>query len=178
MGILLQAFFAQRFAMLHPEVIDTLCVGGASGSIPVPIMEFDYPIGIKNFETITGKKFSLDHYKQIKFRYYVGALEDKRKRLDSYDEDNNPVPMHDMSYFERSVPFLVGQKQRDVFGRNLFERSINEISFMKKMNIDIEQVIFKNRTHNNYNGIGVNELADRFISKTYNSILISASDGE
>lgn len=164
--------FAQRFALLHPEIVDTLCVGGASGSIPVPITELDYPLGITDFSEITGKDFSFDGYSKIKFRYYVGALEDKRKTSESFDEDGEYAPMHDMSYFNRSVPVDVGMKQRKMFGRNLFERSKRQIFLMKELGMDIEQEVFEGRTHNNSNGVGVNELGDIFINNTYQQALI------
>ena len=78
--------FAQRFALLHPEIVDTLCIGGASGSIPVPILELGYPLGIADYYEITGKQFDLEVYSQIKFRYYIGQFEDKRKTSERYDE--------------------------------------------------------------------------------------------
>ena len=33
--------FAQRFSLLHPEIVETVCIGGASGSIPVPTDKFE-----------------------------------------------------------------------------------------------------------------------------------------
>lgn len=159
--------FAQRFALLHPEIVDTLCVGGASGSIPIPTTELQYPLGIADYYDITGKPFDYETYSQIKFRYYVGSLEDTRKASNRYDENGNFAPMHDMSYFDRSVPPIIGAQQRKLFGTNIFERSIKQIQLMKTMGLDIEQVIFENRTHNNSNGIGVNELGDEFVNFTY-----------
>lgn len=159
--------FAQRFALLHPEIVDTLCVGGASGSIPTPTTELQYPLGIADYYDITGKPFDFETYSQIKFRYYVGSLEDTRKASDRYDENGNFAPMHDMSYFDRSVPPIIGAKQRKLFGTNILERSTKQIHLMKTMGLDIEQTIFENRTHNNFNGIGVNELSDEFIDSTY-----------
>lgn len=164
--------FAQRFALLHPEIVDTLCIGGASGSIPVPILELGYPLGIADYYEITGKQFDLEVYSQIKFRYDIGQFEDKRKTSERYDESGNFAPMHDMSYFDRSVPITVGKKQREMFGTNIFERSKNEISCMKQMGIDIEQTIFEGRTHNNASGIGVNELGDAFINRAYEEALM------
>ncbi len=38
---------------------------------------------------------------------------------------------------------------------------------MKEMGIDITQQVMKGRTHNNFNGNGVNELGDSFIKETY-----------
>lgn len=159
--------FAQRFALLHPEIIDTLCVGGASGSIPMPTAELQYPLGIADYYNITGKSFDYEAYSQIKFRYYVGSLEDTRKSSNRYDENGNFAPMHDMSYFDRSVSPVVGALQRKIFGTNIIERSTKQIQLMKEMGLDIDQVIFENRTHNNCNGIGVNELGDEFVKFTY-----------
>ncbi len=160
--------FAQRFALLHPEIVDTLCLGGASGSIPVPSSELEYPLGIADYSDVVGKPFDLESYLQIKFRYYVGALETERKSLERYDENGNFAPMHDMSYFDRSVPNSVGVKQRIIFGKDIFERSNKQILLMTRMGFDIEQQVFEGRTHNDYNGIGVNELGDEYVSYIYN----------
>ena len=67
--------FAQRFSLLHPELIHTACIGGASGSIPVPIKNIDYPIGISDYKELTGKEFDMDSYCEIYFTYYVGEKE-------------------------------------------------------------------------------------------------------
>ena len=44
--------FAQRFALIHPEIVDKCCVGGAAGSIPIPEDNIGYPIGIVDFEKL------------------------------------------------------------------------------------------------------------------------------
>lgn len=163
--------FAQRFALIHPELVCGLCVGGASGSIPFPTDDLKYPLGIKDFVNLGLGNFDIDNYKRIMFRYYVGSLEDKRKSNKRFDEDGNFAPMHDMSYFDRSVPIEVGISLRKLFGRNLLTRSRNEIDLMKKMGIDIEQFTINGRTHNNIGGIGVNELGDEVIKSAYEEIL-------
>lgn len=71
--------FAQRFSLIHLELIDTACIGGASGSIPIPNSDLDYPLGIKNYEELFGKKFDIQEYKKITFDYYVGSLECETK---------------------------------------------------------------------------------------------------
>ena len=43
--------FAQRFALLHPNIVETACIGGASGSIPIPTKKIAYPIGIADYES-------------------------------------------------------------------------------------------------------------------------------
>ncbi len=163
--------FAQRFALLHPEIVDTLCVGGAIGSIPLPITNLEYPLGIADYLDIMGKKFDLESYSQIKFRYYVGSLEDKRKTTEWYDENGEYAPMHDMSYFDRSVSSEGGMKLREMFGINMIERSKKQFYLMNEMGMDVNYEIFEGRTHNNSNGIGVNELADQFVNRTYGEAL-------
>jgi len=164
--------FAQRFALLHPEIVDTLCVGGEIGSIPLPIKDFNYPLGIADYSDITGKKFDFDSYSQINFRYYVGSLEDKRKTSERYDENGEYAPMHDMSYFDRSVPFESGKKLREMFGKNMFERSEKQFFMMNEMGMNVGYEIFEGRTHNNYKGIiGVKELADKFVNRAYRETL-------
>ncbi len=101
----------------------------------MPIEDLSYPLGIADYEELTGRSFDMKSYQQIKFRYYVGSLEDTRKTSERFDENGNLAPMHDMSYFDRSVPKEEG------------------------------------RTHNNFNGHGVNELRDLFIKETYRKTL-------
>ncbi len=163
--------FAQRFALLHPEIVQMACIGGASGSIPVPTDLLDYPLGIKDYKSITGEEFDIESYSKIIFRYYVGELESVRKSMDRLAEDGSPAPMHDMSYFERSVEPFTGYKQRKLFGIDLLKRSAKEIGLLKSMGIDILQEIMKGRTHNNQSGTGVNELGDQFVKESYQELI-------
>lgn len=164
--------FAQRFSLLHPEMIDTVCIGGASGSIPVPSDDLDYPLGVKDYEELMGKKFDFEQYKDIKFRYYVGEYETFKKSNCRYDDNGEFAPMHDMSYFNRSVPVDVGKKQRELFGKDMFERANRTVQVLKSLGLNIEHHIIKGRGHNNYKDIvGVNELGDRFITDSYREFI-------
>ena len=167
--------FAQRFSLLHPEIVDSVCIGGASGSIPVIINDIEYPLGIGNFEQIFGKEFNTNEYLKIKFRYYVGELELERKAMDRNDENGNPAPMHDMSYFKRSVPKAVGQKQRELYGRNLFERAYKIISDLREKGVNISHTVIQGRGHNNIgdNIEGINEIGDRIFQKVFEANLNS-----
>lgn len=66
--------FAQRFALIHPEIVGRTLIGGAAGSIPLPTDEFDYPLGIKDFRELFGTNFNEGEYRKIQFAYYVGEL--------------------------------------------------------------------------------------------------------
>lgn len=159
--------FAQRFALLHPELIDTACVGGASGSIPIPSKELGYPLGISDYEQLFKKPFDIESYSKIKFKYYVGELETINKTQDRFDDDGNPAPMHDMSYLDRSIPYQVGSQQRYIFGKEMFKRAQKTVEHLKKMGIKISHTSIPGRSHNNRSGQGVNELGDKFINDTY-----------
>lgn len=163
--------FAQRFALLHPELIDTACIGGASGSIPLPSKNIGYPIGIQDYEELFDKSFDMEEYSKIKFRYYVAGLEISDKAKDRFDENEIPVSEHDMSYFERSVPLDVGIKQRSVLGMELFERAEKTVKLLKNSGLNIEHTIIPGREHSNKNGLGLTSLGDAFVDTTYkNSI--------
>lgn len=159
--------FAQRFALLHPVIIETACIGGASGSIPIPTEKIGYPIGIADYEYLTGKKFDLESYSKIHFRYYVGELETQNKSDTRVDELGRPAPMHDMSYFDRSVPTDVGKLQRNILGKDMFCRVENTIQILQDLGIDIQHIIIPGRGHNNSNATGVNELGEQFNIDTY-----------
>lgn len=167
------ACFAQRFALLHPDIIEIACLGGASGSIPVPTKDFDYPIGVADFQQLTGKAFDFDSYSKIRFRYYVGEFETERKSDNRFDDFGSPAPMHDMSYFDRSVPNVVGKKQRSVLGTKLFNRANNSVCINQNLGIDISHEIILGREHSNINGNGVCELGDKFVRETYKSTIAS-----
>ena len=159
--------FAQRFTLLQPELIDTACIGGASGSIPIPTEEFCYPIGIADYKKITGKEFDMNSYSQIRFKYYVGELETQDKTDTRFDEKGNPAPMYDMSYFNRSVPTDVGERQRIILGRDLFARAEKTIEILKSLGIKVEHTVIPGRAHDNRNGIGVNEVGDKIVNDAY-----------
>lgn len=141
--------FAQRFSLIHPELIGTACIGGASGSIPIPNIDLDYPLGVRNYEELFGKKFNIEDYKKMNFDYYVGSLECEIKSSTRFDENGNLAPMHDMSYFDRSVPTDVGKAQREALGQNMFERAEKTISILRSMGVNISHKILPNITHNN-----------------------------
>ena len=140
--------FAQRFSLIHPELIDTACIGGASGSIPIPTKDLDYPLGIKNYEELFSKKFDIEEYKKIIFDYYVGSLECETKSSDRTDENGNLAPIHDMSYFDRSVPTAVGETHRKNLGQDMFERAKNTIEILRNIGLNISHTIIPNTAHN------------------------------
>ena len=136
--------FAQRLALIYPEIIDTACIGGASGSIPIIDSRIDYPIGIGNYEKIFQKAFNKEEYKKINFEYYVGSLETYIKT----NRNGNIEPMHDMSYFNRSVPTEIGRQQRLILGADLFDRAKKTVEILKEQGVKINHNVLYNCIHN------------------------------
>ncbi len=138
--------FAQRFALIHPEIVGRVLIGGASGSIPLPTTDFEYPLGIKDFRQLFGTDFNEDEYRKIQFAYYVGEFE--ARKAGNFDINGDritsdmqiPAPMHDMSFRSVSTPKEVGIEQRKLLGQTLNERYKNAIEANKRYGIDIEGV--------------------------------------
>ena len=165
--------FAQRFALLHPELIGAACIGGASGTIPIPTEDFSYPIGIADYKQLTGYDFDMERYGEIDFKYFVGELETQNKVYTRFDDKGDPAPMHDMSYFDRSVPTIIGEMQRKFLGTDLFERAQKTIEILTDLGINIQHIIVPGRSHNNKSGHGVNEIGDMIAREAYDAYLSS-----
>lgn len=148
--------FAQRFALIYPEIIGRCLIGGAAGSIPVPTKKIKYPIGIEDYKKLFGKEFNLEDYKRIKFGYYVGEKEEKddgnwNLNGEKYNKNDGKIraPMHDMSFRGITMPKEVGKMQRELLGETMNERYKNSIEINKKLGIDIEGIILEGADHRN-----------------------------
>ena len=179
--------FAQRLALIYPEIIDTACIGGVSGSIPIIDSRIDYPIGIGNYEKIFQKPFDKEEYKKINFEYYVGSLETYIKT----NRNGKIEPMHDMSYFNRSIPTEIGKQQRLILGADLFDRAKKTVEILKEQGVKINHNILYNCTHNDkeatiYNnehpGIsiitGIREEQDKIIKSALTKMIEKQKENE
>lgn len=138
--------FAQRFAEIHPKIISKAIIGAATGSIPIPSKDLDWPFGIRNFEELFGKKFEEESYKKIQFAYYVGELEAK-ETSNRRDENGDIVPMHDISYLTISSPEDIATRYRAMFGINLHKRFTNVIDWYKQNGYKIISKIYRGADH-------------------------------
>lgn len=145
--------FAQRFALIHPEIVGRVLIGGASGSIPLPSVAFDYPIGIKDFNQLFDTDFNKTEYKKIQFAYYVGELEANVPAVGRYLneqilEDYGQIPpMHDMSFHPRSIDSQIAKKQRAMLGKSLSERHTNCLKYYEMNGYNITSKIYRGADH-------------------------------
>lgn len=154
--------FAQRFALIHPEFVGRALIGGASGSIPLPTTQFNYPLGIKDFKQLFGVDFNLEEYKKIKFAYFVGELETKdpswERDIEGKKIERNQKgqrvnlsqiipPMHDMSYYPRSIDIQSGKYQRKILGEDLSQRHKKCIEYYQQNGYNITSKIYRGAEH-------------------------------
>lgn len=170
--------FAQRFALLHPEVVGRALIGGASGTIPLPTEDFGYPLGIKDFKELFGVQFDETEYKKIQFAYYVGELETKTPSWE-HDISGNKVkrdsegnltdktqiipPMHDMSYYTRSTPLDMGGQQRNILGQDLQDRWKKCLEYYEQKGYHITHKIYRGAEHKGIYDINMNPVAGSVI---------------
>jgi hypothetical protein len=77
-GFSAAAKFANRFTLLHPEIVKCTFAAALGGTITLPLREIDgenliWPVGIGNVKEITDEKLEL--YKQVPQFYFQGMLD-------------------------------------------------------------------------------------------------------
>ena len=104
-GFSASGLFANRFTFLHPEAVAGAAYGGLNGFIMLPVAELDsqaleFPLGLADFEKITGHPFDRVTYSAIPQFAYMG------------EKDENDAVVHHDAYSdeERALIFkLLGR---------------------------------------------------------------------
>ncbi|PKP30159.1 MAG: hypothetical protein CVT99_14500 [Bacteroidetes bacterium HGW-Bacteroidetes-16] len=83
--------FANRFTLIHPELIAGVACGGinAIAILPIPKLQgkrLKYPLGIYDFETLFAAKFNVTDYQQVPQFIYMG------------EKDTNDAVLFDDAY--------------------------------------------------------------------------------
>jgi hypothetical protein len=92
--------FTSRFSLLHPEMIKAAAPGSPGGWPIAPVSSWNipsygtttlrYPVGMADVETLSGKPFNLDAFRQAPFYIYVGDI-DNNDALDTREFPQNEV---------------------------------------------------------------------------------------
>ena len=120
--------FAERFALLQPDIINSLCVGCGDCSISVPMSQINenelfYPIGTNDIKKIIGKNFDEESYQKIKFFYYIYETEelttlDRFKKItETYKSLGYDITTHvyPVVYNNRGQTRLEERANQDIF---------------------------------------------------------------
>lgn len=113
--------FTDRFSTLYPDLVKIVVTGATIPKVILPLKEYqkevlNYPIGIADFEEITGSPFDIEKHNKVARLIYMGELE---------TEEHNTVHFLDCySEFE--------QKQMiRLFGEPILERAYKNISLYR-----------------------------------------------
>lgn len=88
-GFSASATFANRFTLIHPELIAAVAAGGLNGLLMLPLDSLggealNYPVGTNDLNELTGREFDKDKFLKIPQFYYMGEL-----------DDNDAIPFED-----------------------------------------------------------------------------------
>ncbi len=90
--------FANRFSLLHPEKIRATASGGINGIAILPLSSFagkalNYPLGIADVDSITGRAVNLKAYKSLPKMFYMGETDsnDAVAFDDAYSEEERAL---------------------------------------------------------------------------------------
>lgn len=94
-GFSASGMFANRFTFLHPERVKAAAIGSPGGWPMVPVAEergrkLRYPIGVGDFETISGRPLDLKRLADVPLLVFMGEKDANDSVIfrDSYDEED------------------------------------------------------------------------------------------
>lgn len=101
--------FAQRFSLLHPELVKAIATGQSGGALTLPIEEYkkrkmDWPLGIYGFEQLTGKPFNIDAYRDISQFIYIGSDDNSNSTVFYGNEIWNNSQVNTLKQFGNTDP--------------------------------------------------------------------------
>jgi dienelactone hydrolase len=126
MGFSASGQFANRFTLLHPELVKASAVGSPGGMPMVPVKIFNgkplrYPIGIDDFSAVTGSEFNSSEARNVDIDFFLGD-QDKNDAVvyrDAFEEEDEDLIMKNFgtSLQER------WEKCRKIYEENNFTRA-------------------------------------------------------
>lgn len=97
-GFSASAMFANRFTLLHPELVEALSCGAPGGWPIIPVekwqgYELRYPIGIADLQEIVGYKPDIELIKKIPMFFYLGEKDtnDSVTYRDGFEKEDEEV---------------------------------------------------------------------------------------
>ncbi len=143
-GFSASAKFANRFALLHPELVKLVIAGGLGGTLILPLRNIDneellYPVGIGNFSEITDEK--IKKFIAIKQFYYQG----KKDEIDAFQsiDDKGFIP-----YYKGIISSDELKQMYKYLGRDINTRWVNTQRIYNGMCKNVYLKTYENGEHN------------------------------
>lgn len=107
--------FIDRFTVLHPEIVKAASLGGAQTLILpcVALREenLPYPLGIYDYEIITGEPFDMDAFSAVYRRLYKGSADENGWM--NIEENGKAITYTGKEYYEKcELPQIVADLSR------------------------------------------------------------------
>lgn len=127
--------FVDRFTFLHPEIVKAAVIGGSDNIIPCETLNGEnlpYPLGIYDYEKITGRKFDANLIADV-YRYIYKGSEDEGGWYTS--EEDGKITVHTVKeYFENieSQQIIENLKKHNApiyINGDITDMELKEISF-------------------------------------------------
>lgn len=88
-GFSASATFANRFVVIHPELVSAVAAGGLNGLLMLPLDSLkgealNYPVGTNDMKELTAREFHKDKFLKIPQFYFMGKM-----------DDNDAIPFED-----------------------------------------------------------------------------------
>lgn len=141
-GFSASGMFANRFTILHPELVKAAVVGSPGGWPIAPITELEgnllpYPIGVGDLETLLGRPFDLEAYQQVPQLFIMGD-KDENDSLDFTDGWDPEMAEFVDRHFGRTPVERWGDATQ------LYETAETDAQFMLVANVGHDRVALQN----------------------------------
>jgi dienelactone hydrolase len=126
-GYSASGMFTNRFTFLHPERVRAATIGSPGGWAIAPVSSFKgkklpYPIGVGDYQDITGKNFNLGELRKVPLFIYLGDKDDNDSVVyrDGYEKEDESLIFElfgktPVSRWEISKKLYEGQKLNAIF---------------------------------------------------------------
>ncbi len=147
--------FAQRFALLYPEMVSCVIAGGISAISCLPVKEFNgeilnYPLGVNDYQDIMEKQFDKETYENIKQFLFMGDL-----------DENDPVT-YDDCFTKEERRIIYG-----IFDENIQKRWVKMIDVIDKLKLtNTHTYLVKGVAHSPQ---GIDKIIDANLSEIINN---------
>ena len=148
--------FAQRFALLYPELVSCVIAGGMSAVPCLPMKEFKgeilhFPLGVHDYQELMQKPFNEEEYRKMKQYLIMGD-----------SDENDPVKYVDcVTEEEREIIYKI-------YDENMQKRWAKMVDIIKKLNLTNVHTYLIKGVANSTKGI------DSIIEKNLNEIIKSS----
>lgn len=147
-GFSSSAKFVLRYATCYPSNVSLLIAGGFGNQAFIPLENYKvgdsfidliYPIGVKDIDSITGKPFNREEFKNMKQFYFIGEKEDSE---------------NDTAFNFRHTDESIQNIYKEIFGESYQNRLEKLIKIYKELKYEnVEFIRYPNYGHSATPGI-------------------------